>query len=129
MPLRLTLKPNERLILGGAVLRNGRSRAELFVENEVPVLRGSDILSPTNVRTPCERIMLALQLLYVEPQRRSAHLETYRMLVSDVLDAVPSCRRLLEPIEACVQEGRLYPAIKHARALLEHERTLISHVS
>ena len=92
MALRLTLKPNERAILGGAVLTNGKHRAELFVETEVPVLRGSDILSPSMVRTPCERIVLAIQLMYVDPQRRSAHEQTYRTLVDDVLDASPTSR-------------------------------------
>ena len=73
MSLRLSLKPHEKIILGGAVLRNGSNRAEIFIENEVPVMRESDILSPHAVRTPCERIYLALQLLYVDPARAEEH--------------------------------------------------------
>ncbi len=128
MPLRLTLKPNERAILGGAVLTNGKHRAELFVETEVPVLRGADILSPALVRTPCERIVLAIQLMYVDPQRRPAHEQAYRQLVDDVLDASPSSRALIEPIDAEVRAGRFYPALKLGRKLLAYERELLSHV-
>jgi flagellar protein FlbT len=128
MSLRLTLKPHERAILGGAVLTNGKHRAELFVETEVPVLRGSDILSPSLVRTPCERIVLAIQLMYVDPARKAAHEQTYLALVEDVLDASPSSRRLLEQINALIQLGKFYPALKQGKDLLAHERELLSNV-
>jgi flagellar protein FlbT len=128
MALRLTLKPNERAIIGGAVLTNGRYRAELFVETEVPVLRGSDILSPASVHTPCERIVLAIQLMYVDGPRREVHARSYRGLVDDVLDASPSSRRVIEPIETCVAEGRYYQALKLGRELLAHEKELLEHV-
>ena len=129
MALRLTLKPHERVLIGSAVLTNGRHRTELSVENHVPVLRGGDILSPSAVRTPCERIVLALQLVYVEPGRRDAHLETYRSLVAELLDAVPSTRSLIEPIDEAMRASRWYPAIKYGRALLHFEKELLSHVS
>lgn len=128
MPLRLTLKPHERAILGGAVLTNGKHRAELFVETEVPVLRGADILSPSLVRTPCERIVLAIQLMYVDPQRRPAHEQTYRALVEDVLDASPTTRRWLDPIDEAVRAGKFYPALKLGRQLLSFEKELLAHV-
>ena len=128
MALRLTLKPHERAILGGAVLTNGKHRAELYVETEVPVLRGSEILSPSMVRTPCERIVLAIQLMYVDPQRRAVHEQTYRALVEDVLDASPSSRRLLEPIDALVRAGNYYAALKLGRELMAFEKALLSNV-
>ena len=97
MALRLTLRPHERVIVGGAVIRNSESRCELLIENEVPVLREPDILSPSAVRTPCERIYLALQLIYVDHERFAEHMVTYEELVSDVQRAAPSltppCRR------------------------------------
>ena len=129
MALRLTLKPHERVLIGSAVLQNGRQRTELFVENHVPVLRGQDILSPAVVKTPCERILLTLQLMYVEPQRRDAHRETFHSLVSDVLAAGPSSRRILEEIDAFVERNEFYPAIKQARALLAWERGVLPNVS
>jgi flagellar biosynthesis repressor protein FlbT len=128
MALRLTLKPRERVILGGAVLRNGGSRVDLLIENRIPVLRGGDIMSPGAVRTPCERIYLALQLMYVDPDQAEEHRETFRCLVADLLEAAPSCRRLIERIETLEAAGQLYQALKAARALIEHERELMSNV-
>ncbi len=128
MALRLTLKPHERVIVGSAVLQNGRQRTELFVENHVPVLRGQDILSPAAVKTPCERVVLALQLMYVDPPHRDVHRESFDSLSSDLLAAAPSSRSLLEPIGALVARGEFYQAIKHARALLAWERGVLPDV-
>jgi len=126
--LRLTLKPRERVIIGSAVVRNGDSRSELLIENEVPVLREPNILSPGAVRTPCERIYLSLQLVYVDPVQRSQHLGLYRAMVADVLAAAPSCRTLLQSIDEQVEGGRYYQALKVARQLLKHEHRLMTHV-
>jgi flagellar protein FlbT len=45
MALKIILKPHERIILGGAVVTNGRSKSELIIENNVPLLRQKDNLS------------------------------------------------------------------------------------
>ena len=128
MPLRLTLKPNERAILGGAVLTNGKHRAELFVETEVPILRGGDILSPSSVTTPCERIVLAVQLMYIDVAHRDVHHQTYLALVEDVLDASPSSRRHIAPMDESVQAGQYYQALKQGRQLIAYEKELLSDV-
>jgi len=129
MPLRLTLKPHERIILGGAVVRNGEAHASLLIENQVPVLRENDILSPRTVCTPCERVYLALQLIYVEPERRGTHLETYRRLADAVAEAAPSCRTIVERIDEHVNAGHFYQALKAGHVLRRHERELLQHVS
>jgi flagellar protein FlbT len=128
MALRLTLRPNERVIVGGAVIRNGESRCELLIENEVPVLREPDIMSPNAVRTPCERIYLALQLMYVDQERSAQHQVTYAELVSEVLQAAPSLTPTLQTIEAQVSAGRIYQALKAAHGLLNRERELVPDV-
>lgn len=129
MALRLTLKPHERVIIGGAVIRNGDNRVELLIENEVPLLRESAILSPDAVRTPCERIYLALQLIYVDPKRVSEHQASFRALVSDVRGAAPSCNTYLDKIEDFVRAGNLYQAIKSTQDLLKYERKLMEHAA
>jgi flagellar protein FlbT len=65
MALRIELKPRERFILGGAVLQNGEARSELILENNVPILRGKNILSLEEADTPCKRIYFLIQLMYV----------------------------------------------------------------
>jgi flagellar protein FlbT len=40
MALKITLKPNEKMIVSGAVVTNGNTKnTDLIIENNVPVLR------------------------------------------------------------------------------------------
>ena len=128
MALRLTLKPRERVIVGHAVVRNGDSRASLLIENEVPVLREADILSPGAVRTPCERIYMALQLMYVDEERLTEHHAAYIELAAEALHAAPSLAPILRTVEEQIMSGRIYQALKSARELLHRERELVSDV-
>lgn len=129
MALRLRLKADERVIIGGAVIRNGGSRAELVIENTVPVLREADILSPGAVVTPCQRIYLALQLMYVDPARLARHQATFEVLASEVAEAAPSCRPLIRRITTRVVRQQYYQAIKLAGQLVAHEKELLARVS
>jgi flagellar protein FlbT len=53
MALKLSLKPGEKMIIGGAVVKNGDAKAELFIENQVPLLREKDIMGEkTPIRSP-----------------------------------------------------------------------------
>ena len=46
MALKITLKPNEKMIVGGAVITNGNIKnTNLIIENNVPILRQKDIIS------------------------------------------------------------------------------------
>ncbi len=46
MALKITLKPREKMIIGGAVLTNGsHSSCNLVIENKIPILRQKDIMS------------------------------------------------------------------------------------
>ncbi len=128
MALRLSLKPRERVIIGGAVVKNGDSHARLTVENRVPILRQSDVLSPRAAQTPCKRVYLALQLLYLDPVNSERHLQTYRTLIDQVAEAAPSTRPLIAAVDERVRAGDHYRALKAARPLIEYEGKLLHHV-
>jgi flagellar protein FlbT len=129
LALRLQLKPGERMLVGGAVVRNGATRAELFVENDAPVLREQDVLRPEAVRTPCERIYLALQLMYVDDRAPGLYSDAYRELTEEVLAAAPSCAPLVRAIDEKLEAGQLFRALRSARRLIDYERELLSHAS
>lgn len=129
MALRLKLKAGERVIVGGAVIRNGPNRAEIHIENDTPVLREPDVLRPDLVRTPCERIYLTLQLMYVDDRSPGLYADAYRELTDEVVTAAPSCGPLVRAIDEQVEAGRLFQALRQARRLIDHERELMSHAS
>ena len=128
MAFRLTLKPHERAVIGGAVIRNGNNRTVLLVENEVPLLREGDILSPREVVTPADRVVLAIQLIYLEPEQRETMLATYQQLIGDLRAAAPSLGADLELVDEHVRAGRYYQALRAARQLRQDERRLLGHV-
>ena len=129
LALRVELKPGERLLVGGAVVRNGSTRAELFVENDTPVLREPDVLRPRDVRTLCERIYLALQLMYVDDRAPAFTADAYHEFTGDVLAAAPSCAPLVREIDGHLQAGRMFKALRTARRLIDRERELLSHAA
>ena len=128
MAFRLTLKPRERAVIAGAVIRNGNNRTVLLVENEVPILREGDILSPREVHTPSDRVVLAIQLMYLEPEQRDAVRQTYEELVGELRAAAPSLAADLETVNEHVSAGRYYQALRAARQLRQDERRLLTHV-
>ena len=125
MPLKVSLKPRERLILGGAVVRNGDAAAHLLVENEVPILRERDILTESRADSPCRRIYFAVQLMYVDESNLAEHNRLYWMLVGDLLAAAPSAAKFTDTISALVVEKKYYQALKSARKLIDYEQELL----
>ena len=88
--MKITIKPHEKLIIGGAVIANGSAKSEFIIENDVPILRGKDIMSLKEADSPCRRIYFAIQLMYVDPENLAEHHKTYWELVRDVAEAAPS---------------------------------------
>ena len=128
MALKITLKANERLIVGGAVLTNGGSKTDLIVENSVPILRGKEILSEEDALTPCRRIYFAIQLMYVDEENLEEHHRVYWDLVKDVVSAAPSALTLIDQVSDNILNGRYYQALKLAKKLIEYEEEVIDNV-
>ena len=128
MSLKVELKPNERLIIGTAVVRNGDQRARLFIEGDAPILREKDILTPGTADTPAKKIYLAVQLMYLQ-QDLSGHNDFYFPLVQAFLSAAPSALPLIAEVNNRILSGDLYKALKAARKLITYEQELISHAT
>lgn len=127
MALRIELKPRERFILGGAVVQNGDARSEWILENNVPILRGKNIMSLESADTPCKRVYFLIQLMYVEGGNLEGHQETYWDVVRDIVRAAPSLLDLIDAINEQIVSGRFYEALKLTRKLIDEEERLIQH--
>jgi flagellar protein FlbT len=128
MALKITLKPHERLIVGGAVVTNGNTRSDLLIENNVPILREKDILSEKDADSPCKRIYFVVQLMYVDEKNLAEHHTLYWKLVSDVVKAAPSTIPLIDQISEYILHSNYYQALKKAKKLIEYEQEVISRV-
>lgn len=129
MPLMLTLKPGERVILAGAVIKNGPTVSHLQIENQVTLLRQKDILTEKEATTPCKKIYLVVQLMYIGDGLTSELAQVYWDLVRDVLAAAPSTNDLISQISAYILDSSFYPALKVAKKLISYEEELIKHAT
>ena len=129
MTLKITLKPRENMIIGGAVLINGNPKnTDLIIENTVPVLRQKDILSEKDATSPCSRIYFVIQLMYIDEANLLTHHNAYWKLVRELLDAAPSLTGFIDQINQHILSGRHYQALKLARELITYEQEVISRV-
>jgi flagellar protein FlbT len=125
MTLRITLKPSEQIIIGGALVVNGSSKTEFSIENETVVLREKDILSLENANTPCKKVYLALQLMYVDETSKEFVQSTYFDMIMDIQEAAPSTAFFFREINEHLLEGDYYRALKVASSLIEYEKELL----
>jgi len=121
MALKIYLRPHERIIIGGAVIINGKSRTQLFIENDVPLLREKDILTERDASSPARHIYFAIQLMYVDEENLMTHHQLYWNLVEELVQATPSVVKLVDKISEHILFGRDYQALKGARQLIEYE--------
>jgi flagellar protein FlbT len=128
MALKISLKPDERIIIGGAVVRNGGTRSDFVVENSAPILREKDIMGLHDANTPCRRIYFAIQLMYVDEKNIEEHRTTYWQLVRDVTTAAPSTIGLIDQISEHILHDRYYQALKLTNKLIEYEQGVMNHV-
>jgi flagellar protein FlbT len=124
VPLKIELKPRERIILGDCVVTNTDKRTHLLIEGTVPILREKDIMTAGRANSPAKRIYLALQSLYTakRPQESRA---LYLRLVRDMLKAAPSTLPYIDAINNRILTGELYKALKAAQKLIAYEKELL----
>ena len=129
MALKITLKPHEKMILGGAVISSGASKCEFIVENQVAILRQNNIMAAEDATSPARRIYLAIQLMYVDASQVEAHQELYWQLVKDFVDAAPSALGLVDQINELIYSEKYYDALKLAKKLIDFEQEVIKRVT
>jgi flagellar protein FlbT len=128
MGLKITLKPGERMIIGGAVITNGESKCSFIVENKVPILRQKDILSVENANTPARRIYFSIQLMYIDGINLTDHHKMYWRLVKEFLEAAPGALGIIDYISERILNGDYYQALKHCKKLAAYEEEVIARV-
>jgi flagellar protein FlbT len=127
MALKISLKPNEKIFIGGAVVQNGDSHADLSILSDVPLLREKDILTEETANTHCKKIYFCVQLMYMDTSNLVAYQQNYLTLIEELLQAVPSTLPYIAEINNGLACGRYYHALKSVNKLVEYEEELINH--
>ncbi len=128
MALKITLKPLEKMIIGGAVITNGKSKCTFVVENNVAILRQKDILNDDQVNSPARRIYFTVQLMYIDEANLAAHHRTYWKYVRDFITAAPSSLGLVDQISEQILGANYYKALKYCKKLIKYEQEVMESV-
>jgi flagellar biosynthesis repressor protein FlbT len=120
MPLRVELKPFERIVIGESVIVNSGSRSCFLIEGNAPVLRERDMVSEEAATTPARRLYYVVQSAYLknDPDRYRA---SYLGAMAQLRAAMPDSRDLIDVVDRHVGAGALYRALKDIRTLMRCE--------
>ncbi len=127
MPLKLKLKPHEKVLIAGALITNGDAPAHIYVENKVPLLREKDLIMEKDARSICEKIYFVIQLMYFAPDNIKELHQLYWKHVRTLVSASPSTIELVSRISESILVEKYYTALKLTRELIDYERKLIRH--
>ena len=127
--LLISLKPNEKFLVNGALLANGPKRGQIcIVGDDVNVLRLSDVIHPDQVRTPVTRLYAAIQTVLSgdSPLRdnETQVSDQYDALLA-VFDGTPLSDTLVRSRKAWI-DGRSYSALCRLKSLIPIEAELLS---
>ena len=123
MPLRVELKPFERIVIGESVITNSAARTCFLIDGETPILREKDTVTAETANTPARRLYLCVQMMYLknDPAR---YREDYLGYAAALREADPAASELIAAVDSHVSAGALYKALKDIRKLIKREEEL-----
>jgi len=127
--LVLSLKPNEKFLVNGALLSNGPKRSQICVSQEnVHVLRMSDVIHPEEVNTPIRRVYYATQVILsgdVSAKENFEEILGGLQALTEVFVDTPLLKNIAKATSAA-NSGRYYSVLCALKPLLEVEKELLS---
>src|SRR5574344_1053828 len=124
MPLKIELKPHERIIIGESLITNDNARIKFFIEGNVPILREKFILKEVDANTPSKRLYFVIQQMYLLKQPNRQLQKIYLEYVKDLQASAPSLTPYIMPVNEAMLNADLYTAIKLADKLVKKEDEL-----
>ncbi len=128
MALVIDLKPQEKILIGEAVITNSSQRTRLHIAGDAPIIREKDIMQEEETDTPCKRVYFLIQCMYIAKKPEDYH-ERYFDAVKEIQKAAPSSTIFFVQINEHILAGTYYKAMKLAQQLIEHERELVENVA
>jgi flagellar protein FlbT len=126
LALRLTLKPNEKIVINGCVIRNADRRQMLTIENHADIVRGVDLLAEEEAGTPVKNVYFFIQSCLLRPDIRD---EMVPVIQKDLARLVPIFHEEIggHIFEAAnhVSIGDYYKAMRALRPLIKYEQRLL----
>lgn len=128
--LKITLKPNEKLYINGAVIRADRKVSLEFL-NDVQFLLEAHVLQPDQASTPLRQLYFTVQVMLMTPHSADAARRLFRESLPRLLSAFsdPQVLAALKRVDQLVSEDRTYEALKAIRALYPIEAQILNPIT
>jgi flagellar protein FlbT len=125
--LKISLKPNEKIYLNGAVIRVDR-KVTLELLNDVQFLLESHVMQIDEASTPLRQLYFILQVMLMNPTGASDAHDLFRRSLPLMLPSFsdPEITGTLKHIDQMVGEGHVYEALKALRGLYPLERRALT---
>ncbi len=124
--LKISLKPNEKIYINGAVLRVDR-KVSLELMNDVQFLLETHVLQADEASTPLRQLYFIVQIMLMNPDSAEQALGMFRkslpLLLANFTDE--RIKSALKNIDRQVSEGHVYEALKAIRALYPIEQAIL----
>ncbi len=124
MALVIDLKPNEKILIGTAVITNDSQRTRLHIAGEAAILREKDVLKEEDADSPCKQVYFIVQCMYLARNPKEYH-EKYFKLVREIQTAAPTTTGFFLHINEKIIQGQYYKAMKEAKDLITYEQELL----
>lgn len=123
MALKIALKPNEKIVVNGAVIANGDKSARLHFLNNARFLREKDIMQEEDAVRDEDYLYFLVQLIYIDEEGADG----YRLQLDYVVDKLkennPDDVAKIDEIISLVDDGKTYDALKQCRKVYPPEKT------
>jgi flagellar protein FlbT len=124
--LKLSLKPNEKIYINGAVVRVDR-KVTLELLNDVQFLLESHVLQVEDASTPLRQLYFILQMILMNPgaaeEARGLFRKSLPLLIVNFSDQ--TIRSTLKHVDQLVGEGHIFEALKAIRSLYPLEQVAL----
>lgn len=122
---KISLKPNERIYINGAVIRVDR-RTSLEFLNDVQFLLDSHVLQAEDANTPLKRLYFTIQIQLMTPNDAADAKHMFNSQLGLLLQTFedPHILTQLKEIDRMTKEGRCFEALKTLRGLFAAERRI-----
>ncbi|MEQ8557093.1 MAG: flagellar biosynthesis repressor FlbT [Henriciella sp.] len=123
MPLKLSLKPGEAVIVNGAVIRNGERRGTLLLETKARILRERDIMFPEQVVTLQDAAYFAVMQMYLTGDSEGPLYDACISSLADLMEKTTdqAVRDDVLGITRSLAGGQVYKALGACRKLVRHD--------
>ncbi len=128
MPLKISLKPGEKVAINGAVIANGDRRSSFVIQNKANILRERDIMQADQANSPARRIYFPIMMMYLDVEGYQSYYDEFKGRLEEFMAAIqnPDILKTCVDINKDVVGHEFYKALKACRELIAYEEKVLA---